>query len=106
MLLVLMIVVVASLAVASEWTRPVRNYLFVQESTQTMGNTTLGASGVVTVNTVAVRNDSRIFLSGQISDAKAGELTVSARTAGTSFQITSSNALDRRDVAWLIINPS
>lgn len=70
-----------------------------------MGVATLVA-GTVTVSTTAVTANSRIFMAGQNSSDTHGELTVSARTAGTSFTITSVSALDTRDVAWVIFEPS
>jgi hypothetical protein len=80
--------------------------LYVKEGTNaTMGAATLVA-GTVTVNTTKVTANSRIFLSGQNSNGTHGEVTVSARTAGTSFTITSSNAADTRSVAWMIVEPS
>lgn len=70
-----------------------------------MGAATLVA-GTVTVNTTAVTANSRIMLCGQNSSGTHGELTISARVAGTSFTITSSNAADTRSVAWLIFEPA
>lgn len=78
---------------------------YIKEGTDaTMGVATLVA-GTVTVSTNKVTASSRIFLSGQNSSGVHGELTVSARTAGTSFTITSLNAADTRDIAWLIVEP-
>jgi hypothetical protein len=80
--------------------------LKVKEGTNaTMGVATLVA-GTVTVSTTKVTASSRIFLTGQNSSGTHGELTVSARTAGTSFTITSSSGTDTRSVAWLIMEPS
>lgn len=80
--------------------------LKVKEGTNArMGVNTLVA-GTVTVNTTAVGSSSRIFLTGQDNSGTVGELTVSARTAGTSFTILSSSATDTRSVAWLIIDPA
>jgi hypothetical protein len=70
-----------------------------------MGVATLVA-GTVTVNTTAVTNSSRIMLSGQNASGTHGHLNVSARTAGTSFSITSSDAGDTRTVAWIIFEPA
>lgn len=82
--------------------------LKVKEGTNaTMGVATLVA-GTVTVNTTAVAANSRIFLSAQNTAGVAlhGELTVSARVAGTSFTILSTNGGDVRQVAWLILAPA
>lgn len=70
-----------------------------------MGANTLVA-GTVTVSTTAVTANSRILLTGQNSSGTHGELTVSARTAGTSFTITSSNGADTRSVAWMLVEPA
>lgn len=70
-----------------------------------MGAATLVA-GTVVVNTTAVTANSRIMLAGQNSSGTHGELTISARTAGTSFTITSSNAADTRSVGWIIFEPA
>lgn len=70
-----------------------------------MGTATLVA-GTVVVSTTAVSATSRILLTGQNSSGTHGELTISARTAGTSFTITSANGADTRAVAWMIVEPA
>lgn len=70
-----------------------------------MGVATLVA-GTVVVNTAAVTANSRILLTGQNSSGAPGELSVSARTAGTSFTITSSSGTDTRAVGWIIVQPA
>lgn len=78
----------------------------VKEGTNAkMGVATLSA-GTVTVSTTAVTANSRIFLTAQTSGAAPGALRVSARTAGTSFTITSTSGTDTSQVAWLLIEPS
>lgn len=67
------------------------------------GVATLTAS-VVTVNTTAVTANSRIYLTAQ-ANTVTGALRVSARTPGTSFQITSSVAAEAGAVAWQIVEP-
>jgi imidazolonepropionase-like amidohydrolase len=62
-------------------------------------------AGTVTVNTTAVTANSRIQLTGQADGGTPGFQRVSARVAGTSFTITSSNAADTSQVAWLIVEP-
>lgn len=80
--------------------------LKVKEGTNArMGGATL-VTGTVVVNTTAVTANSRIMLTGQNSSGTHGELTVSARTAGTSFTITSSNAADTRSIGWIIFEPA
>lgn len=62
-------------------------------------------AGAVIVNTTAVTAASIIMLTGQNTGGTAGELTISARTPGASFTITSGNAADTRTVGWLIFEP-
>jgi Pectate lyase superfamily protein len=62
-------------------------------------------AGTVTVANTAVTATSRIFLTAQSPGGTAGFLTVSARTAGTSFTILSSNVADTSVVAYEIIEP-
>lgn len=79
---------------------------FVKEGVNaTMGTATLVA-GTVVVNTTKVTGNSRIFLTAQTTGAAPGALRVSARTAGTSFTVTSSSGTDTSTFAWLIIEPS
>ncbi len=70
-----------------------------------MGLATL-SGGTVTVNTTAVTTTSRIFLTAQDSGtiATPAALEISARTANTSFTISSADVADDRGVAWVIIN--
>lgn len=70
-----------------------------------MGTATLVA-GTVTVNTAAVTAASVILLTGQDASGAPGELTISARTPGTSFDITSTSATDTRLIGWLILEPA
>lgn len=78
----------------------------VKEGTNArMGTATLVA-GTVTVSTTAVTANSRIMLTAQNSGAAPGALRISARTAGTSFAITSTSATDTSLVAWIIFEPS
>lgn len=70
-----------------------------------MGVVTLVAGASVVANT-SVTATSRIFLTSQADGGTPGFLRVSARTAGTSFTITSSNILDTSTVAYFIVEPS
>lgn len=83
------------------------NGLYVKEgSNATMGQATL-SSGTVTVNTTKVTANSRIFVlpdGGTLTNV--GFVWVSARSAGTSFTITSSNILDASNVDWIIVEPA
>jgi hypothetical protein len=85
----------------------VGNGLYIKEGTNaTMGTATLSA-GTATVSTTKVTANSRIFLTvdgGTLTNV--GAPYISARTAGTSFVITSTNILDASNVAWVIIEPS
>jgi hypothetical protein len=70
-----------------------------------MGTATL-VGGTTTVNTTAVAANSRIFLTSQSDGGTVGFQRVSARTAGTSFTITSSSGSDTSTVAWIIFDPA
>ena len=62
-------------------------------------------AGTVTVANTAVTANSRILLTTQTPGGTAGFLVVSARVAGTSFTILSSNAADTSVVAYEIFEP-
>lgn len=70
-----------------------------------MGVATL-VGGTVVVNNTSVTANTRIFLTAQTSGAAAGALRVSARTAGTSFTVTSSSGTDTSQVAYLLVEPA
>jgi hypothetical protein len=79
--------------------------LFIKEGTNaTMGSATLVA-GAVTVSTTKVTANSRIFLTSNTDGGTPGWVRVSARTAGTSFTITSSSGSDTSTIAWIIVEP-
>jgi hypothetical protein len=69
------------------------------------GTVTLSAGSAV-VSAAAVTAVSRIFLTGQNASGTSGNLTVSARTPGSGFTITSSSGTDTRLVAWEIREPA
>lgn len=80
----------------------------IKEGTNaTMGAATLSA-GTVTVSTTKVTATSRIFLTiqslGTVSAPKS--IGVTARSAGTSFTITSEDITDTSVIAWQIIEPA
>lgn len=83
------------------------NGLYIKEgSNATMGIATL-SGGTVTVSTTKVTASSRIFLcidGGTITNV--GATYISARTAGTSFTISSTNILDASNVSWVLIEPA
>lgn len=80
--------------------------LFVKEGTNAKMGTSSLVAGSVVVNTTAVTASSRIFLTPQNTSGTAGAVSVSARTAGTSFTMTSTSSSDTRSIAWLIIEPA
>lgn len=82
--------------------------LYIKEGTNaTMGVATLVA-GTVTVSTTKVTANSRIFLTRQTTGGTLGSsVDVTARSAGTSFTITSNGSiLDTSTVAWVIVEPA
>lgn len=82
--------------------------LYVKEGTNaTMGTATL-VLGVATVSTTKVTANSRIFLTAEALGTIASPVAVSvtARTAGTSFTITSANLTDTSTIAWMIVEPA
>ncbi len=59
--------------------------------------------GTVTVNTTAIQSADEIFLTNRITGGTVGFLSVGTVTAGTSFVINSSSALDTSTISWMII---
>lgn len=82
-----------------------RGLMVAEGSNAKMGRATLTA-GTATVNTTAVTASSEVFLTCQVPGGTVGFLRVSARTAGTSFTITSSSGSDTSTVAWMIVEPA
>lgn len=82
--------------------------LAVKEGSNAKQGTATLAAGTVTVSNTSVTANSRIFLTAQSSGASGtpGALRVSARTAGTSFTITSSSTTDTSLVAYQIFEPA
>jgi hypothetical protein len=78
--------------------------LRVGEGSNAKQGTATLSSGTVVVSNTAVTANSRIFLTAQDTNS-TGALRVSARSAGTSFTITSSNAGDSGVVAYEIFEP-
>lgn len=80
--------------------------IYIKEGTNaTMGHATL-SSGTVTVSTTKVTANSRIFLTiNGGTQTNVGSVRVSSVSSGTSFTITSDNALDASGVDWIIIEP-
>lgn len=69
-----------------------------------MGQAILVGGTVIVSNTTVTAN-TRIFLSHANTSGTLGHLYISARTAGTSFTITSSSGTDTSTVNWLLIEP-
>lgn len=78
----------------------------VKEGANAKMGTAVLVAGTVTVSTTAVTASSRIFLTHQNNSGTPGFLSVTAKTASTSFIITSSNAADTSTVAWIIFEPA
>lgn len=69
----------------------------------TTGTGTL-SGGTVTVSNTAVTATSKIFLTDTASSlTNVGTLSVSAKSAGVSFTVTSANALDGSTFNYMII---
>lgn len=79
--------------------------LQVKEGSNAKQGTAVLVAGTVTVANTAVTANSRILLTTQTPGGTAGFLVVSARVAGTSFTILSSNAADTSTVAYEIFEP-
>lgn len=80
-------------------------FKIAEGANERMGVATLVA-GTVTVNTTAVTAVSRIYVTSQVDGGTPGWLRITARSAGTSFTITSSSGADISTVAWFIIEPA
>ncbi len=63
-------------------------------------------AGTVTIANTSVTANSRIFLTTQTPGGTPGALYVSARTAGTSFNVTSTNGADTSTFAYEIFEPA
>lgn len=68
-----------------------------------MGVATL-AAGAATINNTSVTANSRIFLTAQSGTLNIGTVGVTTRVPGTSFSISSTNALDTRQIAYQIFD--
>ena len=79
--------------------------LQVAEGANAKQGTAVLVAGTVTVANTSVTANSRIFLTCQIPGGTPGFLRISARTAGVSFTILSSNAADTSTVAYEIFEP-
>jgi hypothetical protein len=80
--------------------------LMVKEGSNAKSGVVTLSGGTATVANTSVTSTSRIQLTSQADGGTPGWLRVSARTAGTSFTITSSSASDTSTVAYFIVEPS
>jgi len=80
--------------------------LQIKEGTNAKQGTATLVAGTVTVNDTAVTSNSRIFLTTQSPGGTVGTPYVSARTAGTSFTITSTSSSDTSTIGYEIFEPS
>lgn len=83
------------------------NGLYIKEGTNATSGLATLVGGTLVVSTTKVTANSRIQLTGQGGTiTNLGSYSVTARTAGTSFTISSSNVLDTNTVAWVIVEPA
>lgn len=81
------------------------NKLLIATGSNASAGTGTLSGGTVTISTTAVTASSLIFITDtNSSTTNVGSLTVSAKSAGTSFTVTSTNASDTSTFNWLIIN--
>lgn len=80
--------------------------VLVAEGSNCKQGTVALVSGSKVVANTSVTANSRIFLTSQADGGTPGWLRVSARTAGTSFTITSSSGTDTSTVAFEIFEPA
>lgn len=80
------------------------NLNIVDGSNKRMGQAIL-IGGAVVVSNTSVTANTRIFLSHANTSGTIGTVYISARTASTSFTITSSSGTDTSTVNWLLIEP-
>ena len=80
--------------------------LRVKEGSNAKQGTVTLVAGAATVSNTSVTANSRIFLTSQSDGGTPGWLRVSARSAGTSFTITSSSGSDTSTVAYQIFEPA
>lgn len=82
--------------------------LKIAEGSNARLGTSAMSGGTVVVANTSVTSTTRIFLTKQESGTPValGSVRVSARTAGTSFTISSDNVLDTSTVAWMLVEPA
>lgn len=86
-------------------TIPLTKKLSITTGTNASAGTGTLAAGTVTISTTVVTASSLIFLTDTASTlTNVGTLSVSSKSAGASFTVTSSNVLDTSTFNWLIVN--
>jgi len=71
----------------------------------TMGSAKLDGRGTL-INTSAITNNSRVFLTTQIPLGTVGSLYVAERTSTVSFKVSSTQVGDTSIFAWMIVEPT
>jgi len=79
--------------------------LQVAEGSNAKQGTAVLVAGTVTVANTSVTANSRILLTSNTDGGTPGFVRVSAKTAGTSFVITSSSGTDTSTIAYEIFEP-
>jgi len=79
--------------------------LRVAEGSNAKQGTAVLVAGTVTVSNTSVTANSRILLTSNADGGTPGFVRVSAKTAGTSFVITSSSGTDTSTIAYEIFEP-
>lgn len=77
--------------------------LQVKTGTNSKIGTAVLSGGTILVANTAVTANSIIFLTTQVSGSGIGAPYISAKVAGTSFTISSTNVLDTSTVGWMIV---
>lgn len=80
--------------------------LQVKEGSNARMGTAVLVAGTVTVSNTSVTASTRIFLTTQTPGGVPGAVYISARTAATSFDITSTSVADTSTVAFLMVEPA
>lgn len=80
--------------------------LAIKEGAQGRLGTAVLVAGTATVANSAISSAARIFLTTQVPGGTVGTPYVSARTAGTSFTITSTSGTDTSTVAYFLVEPA
>lgn len=93
-------------ALLAETIKSSKSGLRITEGANAKQGTAILVAGESVVANTSVTANSRIFLTSQADGGTPGFLRVSARVAGTSFTITSSNALDTSTIAYEIFEPA